>query len=153
MLSPSSTAQISRATGPLPGRGIAPPPGSLLRSDLSLDVAAIKVLAKARFVVKREQLRIFPKAARGWMRRILRDARREGLDQRHAFVRSRMPPDLPFTDHERQQLGILKSRMDGAPVNARGNADHKAAAGRHGQIVRNAQRRAYDAILRAGRAQ
>jgi len=125
---------------------------ALIRADLSLDISAIKALAKARFVMKRDQLGIFPKAARGWMRRILRDVRRDALDQRHQLVWAQMPRELPYTSAERAELDLLKGRMASAPVNARGNADYKAAAGRHGQIVRDAQRRAYDAILAAGRA-
>lgn len=154
MLSPATAPQISRATGPLPGRGIAPPPGSLVRTDLSLDTPAIKALAKARYALQRSRGLVgsHPANRRGWCRRILRDVRTEALDQRHQLVWAQMPRELPYTAAERAELALLKSRMACAPVNARGNADHKASAGRRGQIVRDAQRRAYDAILKAGRA-
>lgn len=145
--------QISRATGPLPGRGIAPPSGSLVRGDLSLDLPAIKALAKARYALKlaRGIVGTHPANRRSWCRQILRDVRREALDQRHQLVWAQMPRELPYTAAESAELDVLKSRMACAPINARGNAQHKAAAGRHGQIVRDAQRRAYDAILQAGR--
>ena|SRR5947199_720789 len=121
-------------------------------SDLTFDIPAIKAAAKAQYLAKLD--RIFN---RYWhfniARRAFREAWCEAREQRHRIVWSRLPHELPYFAHERDRLELLKSRMAFAPVTARGNADYKAAAGEYGQIVANAQRRAYDAILQAARGQ
>lgn len=126
-------------------------------SDLTFDIPAIKAAAKARYAGKLAFVDRFTGAPRRYWRwnisrRVIREMWAEAREQRHRIVWSRLPSPLPYYAHERARLALLSSRMATAPVTARGNADYKAAAGEYGQIVANAQRRAYRAIIEQARA-
>jgi len=129
-----------------------------VRADLSLDVAAIKAAAKERFALKQDFInRYTGEPRRYWQRniarRILGLVRREATDQRHAFVWSQMPADLPFTPDEQRRRVLLQSRMRCASITARGNAEFRQAAAEFRAIGHAAEHRAYVAILEAsGRA-
>lgn len=144
---------IQTTTAPADKANLAP----FVRSDLSFDISAIKALAKARYALKLDFINSYTGEPRRFWQRLqarqaIRDAWREASSQRHKIVWARLPRELPYTADELARCDVLRARMASSPISMQGNVAYNAAAGEYGAISLRAQRRAYDAILKAARA-